>query len=113
MDSCDKVNLLKLQGQYMRFIVESEAELNIIEHIEKCTECRSHIVEAINDDTRLPDYGNLFQREFKEKNIPQYNEHEDPTDFMNARIQWRKGKLKKVIEEAEMELSDLESRLEA
>jgi hypothetical protein len=113
MDQCDKVNLLKLQGQYMRFIVEGEAELNILEHIEECTECQDEIIDAISNDTELPDYGNLFQREFKGQKVPQYSNYEDTANFMKARIQWRKNKLRELIEEAEMELSDLETRLES
>ena len=113
MDQCDKVNLLKLQGQYMRFIVENEAELNILEHIEKCNECQDKILEAINKDTDLPDYGNLFQREFKGQKVPQYSEYDDAASFMNARISWRKNKLTELKDEAEMELSDLETRLES
>ena len=104
---------MKLQGQYMKFIVENEAELNILEHIEKCSECREKIIDAINNDVGIPDYGNLFQREFKGQQVPQYSEYDDATSFMNARIQWRKNKLKELKDEAEMELSDLETRLES
>ena len=111
MSKCDKINLLKLQGQYLGFIVENHAELNILEHIEQCTECRNQIKEAVEKDQPLPDYGNLFQREFDDENIPQYSDYKNPMNFINARIQWRKRKLKELIKNAEMELEDLETRL--
>lgn len=111
MAKCDKINLEKLQGQYLGFIVENHAELNILEHIENCGECRAQIQEAVEKDQPLPDYGNLFQREFDDQTVPQYKDYKNPKNFINARVQWRKRKLKELIKNAEMELEDLESRL--
>ena len=111
MAKCDKVNLLKLQGQYLGFIVENHAELDILDHIEQCTDCRKKIQEGVLKDQSLPDYGNLFQREFEDSTVPQYSDYKNPMNFIDARIQWRKRKLKELIKDAEMELEDLESRL--
>lgn len=111
MARCDKINLLKLQGQYLGFIVENHAELNILEHIEQCTGCRQQILEAVEKDQPLPDYGNLFQRKFDDETVPQYGDYKNPVNFINARINWRKRKLKELIKNAEMELEDLETRL--
>jgi hypothetical protein len=111
MASCDKVNLLKLQGQYLGFIVENHAELNILEHIEQCTECRYQILEAVQKDNPLPDYGNLFQHEFEDQTVPQFSDYKNPANFIDARIEWRKRKLKKLIKNAEIELEDLETQL--
>jgi len=111
MARCDKINLLKLQGQYLGFIVENHAEINILEHIEECTECRKQIKEAVEKNQPLPDYGNLFQREFDDEIVPQYSDYKNPVNFIDARIQWRKRKLKELIKNAEMELEDLETRL--
>ena len=111
MATCDKVNLLKLQGQYLGFIIENHAELNILEHIEQCTECRDQILEAVRDDKPLPDYGNLFQREFDDQSVPQFSDYKNPTNFIDSRIQWRKRRLKELIRDAEAELKDLETRL--
>jgi len=112
MDSCDKVNLLKLQGQYMGFIVEGQTELEILDHIESCTECRQEIKEALENDKPLPDYGNLFQRDMENPAVPRYSDYKKPMNFIDARIQWRKNRVKQLMKEAEMELKDLESRLE-
>lgn len=111
MQKCDKVNLLKLQGQYLMFIVENTAELNILEHIEECSQCREQIIKAVNEDNPLPDYGNLFQLEFDDQTVPQYSDYKKPENFIDARVQWRKRKLKELIKNAEIELADLETRL--
>jgi hypothetical protein len=111
MQKCDKVNLLKLQGQYLMFIVENTAELNILEHIETCSQCRENIINAVKEDSPLPDYGNLFQRTFDDQTVPQYSEYKKTENFIDARVQWRKRKLKELIKNAEIELADLETRL--
>ncbi|RLI03961.1 hypothetical protein DRO31_00435 [Candidatus Bathyarchaeota archaeon] len=111
MQKCDKVNLLKLQGQYLMFIVENTAELNILEHIEQCSGCKANIIKAVKEDRPVPDYGNMFQREFDDQTVPQYSDYKKPENFVDARVQWRKRKLKELIKNAEMELADLETRL--
>ena len=103
---------MKLQGQYLRFIIENQTELDILDHIEQCDECRQEIAEAIKAEKPLPDYGNLFQRQLNNPTVPQYGEYKKTENFINARIQWRRRKIKEHIEEAEMELKDLETRLE-
>lgn len=111
MEKCDKVNLLKLQGQYLMFVIENHAELNILEHIEECSKCRQTIIKAVEAEKPLPDYGNLFQREYDDPTVPQYSDYKKTENFVDARIQWRKRKLKELIKNAEMELTDLETRL--
>jgi hypothetical protein len=111
MVNCDNVNLLKLQGQYLRFIVENHAELNILEHIENCGECRKEILESMEKGAPLPNYGNLFQCDVQDKTLPQYSDYKKPLSFVDARVQWRKRKLKELLKNAELELKDLESRL--
>ena len=111
MANCEKVNLFKLQGQYLRFIVENHTELNILEHIEDCQACREEILDAVKNDAPSPDYGNLFQRDFDDSTVPQYSDYENPLNFIDARIYWRKRRLVEIIKNAEMELDDLETRL--
>ena len=111
MQKCDKVNLLKLQGQYLMFIVENTAELNILEHIEQCSECKANIIKTVKEDRPVSDYGNMFQREFDDQTVPQYSDYKKPENFVDERVHWRKRKLKELIKQAEMELEDLESRL--
>lgn len=111
MQKCESLNLLKLQGQYLRFIVENYDELNILEHIEDCRDCQKEIIEALENDTPILNYGNLFQGKFQIDMLPNYSDYKKPLNFINYRILWRKKKLNKIIKKAEMELKDLESRL--
>lgn len=111
MAKCDKINLLKLQGKYLMFIVENHAELNILEHIEQCEECRLRIRESVEKEKPLPEYGNLFQRKISDETVPQYSDYKNPVNFIDDRVLWRKRKLKALIQNAEMELEDLETRL--
>jgi hypothetical protein len=111
MTQCDKINLLKLQGQFLKFIVENHAELNILEHIESCEKCKHKILESVEKKIHLPDYGNLFDWKITDKTIPQYSEYKNHMNFVNARILWGKKTLNVLIEKAEIELEDLENRL--
>jgi len=111
MERCEKVDLLKLQGQYLGFLVANHTELNVLEHIEECGKCREKIFKSIKNEKTLPEFGNLFQRSFEDQSISQYKDYKNINNFINARIQWRKRKLKKIIEDAEIELKDLETRL--
>ncbi len=91
MDDCDKVNLLKVQGQYLRFIVENNAELDILEHIERCEECRSEILggseerPAPNQTMATYSSGNSMTRRYPSTEITR-----NQMNFIDARIQWRK-----------------------
>ena len=111
MEKCEKVDLLKLQGQYLGFLVANHTELNILDHIEECRICREKIIKSIKNEKTLLEFGNLFQRSFEDQLVPQYNDYKDINNFIDARIQWRKIKLRKLIDDAEMELKDLETRL--
>ena len=111
MENCDIVNLLKIRGQYLSFIIGGQTELDILDHIEQCDKCRRDINEAVENDKSLPDYGNLFQREMEDPAIPRFRDYKMVENFIDARIHWRRGRVKELMEEAEMELNDLETRL--
>lgn len=53
----------------------------------------------------------MFQREFDDQTVPQYSDYKKTENFVDARVQWRKRKLKELIKNAEIELADLETRL--
>lgn len=112
MENCDKVNLLKLQGQYLGFIIQEQTELEILDHIANCEECRQEIIDAVKNEEPLPDYGNLFQRDLANPTVPKFSDYDETENFIDARIQWRRNKVKELMEEAEIELKDLETRLE-
>jgi hypothetical protein len=111
MGECEKVDLLKLQGKYLIFIIENHVELNILEHLEKCNICRKNTIKAIQKNQKMPTYGSLFDSNSEDYTMPQLSEYENPENFMDSRIKWRKRKLNELIKNAEIELADLETRI--
>jgi hypothetical protein len=105
MENCDRLDLLWLEGRYLGFIVETNMELNILNHLEDCSACRAKIMKTIKDDEKVLGLGSLFQKSFSEEEIPEYGG--DPESFMDARISWRKRKLEDLLKSAELELEDL------
>ena len=112
MGKCDTIELLRLEGRYLKFIVENHTELNLLEHVEKCKDCKEEILRAVEKDEPLADYGNLFQKEVDDPIVPQSSDYKNPANFIDARIQWRKRRLNELLmENAEMELKSLRTRL--
>jgi hypothetical protein len=113
MGDCEQLSLRRLEGKYLKFIVENHAELDLLEHVEKCTACRERVKRIVETDGLSPDFGSLFQREIDEKTAPRFTDHSDPGGFMDARIRWRKNRLSQLNESAEAELEDLRKRISA
>lgn len=109
MEDCDRLDLLWLEGRYMGFIVETNTELDILEHLERCGSCRAKVLKAVEEDEKILGLGSLFQRGLGEEGIPVYEG--DPESFVDARISWRKEKLEELLRSAEVELEDLRQRL--
>jgi hypothetical protein len=109
MEDCDKLDLLWVEGRYLGFIVETNTELNMLEHLEGCAACRAKIVKSIENDEEILGLGSLFQRDSGEEDIPSYSG--DPESFMDARMAWRRAKLEALLRDAELELEDLKKRL--
>lgn len=113
MGDCEQLNLRRLEGSYLRFIVENHAELSLLEHVEKCAACRERVKRLVEADGHSADFGSLFQREIDDKTAPRFTNHSDPEEFIDARIQWRKNRLTQLNESAETELEDLRGRISA
>jgi hypothetical protein len=111
MEDCEQLNLRRLEGSYLKFIVENHAELGLLEHVEDCTTCREHIKKLVETDDSSADFGSLFQREADDPAAPRFTDHRDAEDFIEARIQWRKNRLTRLNESAEAELEDLRRRI--
>ncbi len=109
MEDCDALDLLWLEGRYLSFIVETNTELNILEHLEKCSACRVKIMNSIENDEKILGLGSLFQRGLGEEEIPSYGG--DPESFMDARITWRRAKLEALLRDAELELEGMRERV--
>ena len=112
MGKCETIEFLRLEGRYLKFTVETHTELNLLEHVEKCTECKNEIHNAVEKDEPLVDYGNLFQKNVEDQIVPQWTDYRKPENYIDARIQWRKRRLKELLENAELELNDLRERLD-
>ena len=111
MEDCEQLNLRRLEGGYLKFIVENHAELGLLEHIEECTTCIEQVKKLVETDDSSTDFGSLFQREADDPTAPQFTDHLTPDDFIDARIQWRKNRLMRLNESAEAELEDLRKRI--
>lgn len=113
MKDCEKPDLIRLEGQYLKFIIKTHSELNLLEHIEKCETCRTKIKKTIEKDQHTADFGNLFDKQVDDKTVPQFTDYKKQEDYMNARIQWRKKILKQLMKNAEIELRDLQTKIKA
>jgi hypothetical protein len=111
MEDCEQLSLRRLEGGYLRFIVENRAELGLLEHVEKCATCREHVKRLVETDGGSADFGGLFQREADDPAAPQFTDHRTPEGFIDARIRWRINRLKQLNESAEAELEDLRGRI--
>jgi len=112
MGDCEQLELRRLEGRYLKFMVENHAELNLLEHVEKCIECREHIKRLVETGDISADFS-LFQREITDPSAPRFKDHGDPEGVMDARIRWRKNRLARLNESAEAELEDLRGRISA
>ena len=111
MQKCESLNLVKLQGQYIKFIVENYDELNILEHIENCEECQKDIVEAMEKSKTILNFGKLFHHNLQIESLKNSSDNKNLLNLIKSRIKSRKKKLNRLIVNAEIELNDLESRL--
>lgn len=109
VEDCEELDLLRLEGRYLGFIVETHAELNVLEHITKCASCRARVLRSVEDGEDVPALGGLFQMNHAEEGTPVYDG--DPEAFMDARMEWRRSRLERLLEEAEAGLESLRGRL--
>ena len=113
MGDCEQLSLRRLEGKYLKFMVENHVELSLLEHVEKCAACRERVKRLVETGSHSPDFGSLFHREIDDKTAPWFTDHSDPGGFMDARIKWRKNRLTQLNESAEAELEDLQKRISA
>jgi hypothetical protein len=111
MEDCEQLNLRRLEGSYLKFIVENHAELSLLEHVENCSTCRGQLKKLVETDGSSTDFGSLFQREADDPEAPRFTDQRDGKSFIDARIQWRRNRLTRLNESAEAELEDLRERI--
>lgn len=111
MENCEHLELIRLEGKYLYFIVETSTEMNILEHAKKCKNCREYIMDIVEDNQKSEIFGNLFDTDVEEALVPNYSEYKNNDSFIDARIEWRLGRLEKILRDAELELEDLRKRI--
>lgn len=109
MEDCEELDLLRLEGRYLGFIVETHTELNLLEHVMKCARCRAMVLRSVEDGEDVLALGSLFQWTHAEEGAPGYEG--DPGAFIDARVEWRRSRLERLLAEAEAGLESLRGRL--
>jgi len=109
VEDCEELDLLRLEGRYMGFIVETNTELNVLEHVMRCAFCMARLLRSVEGGEDAPGLGGIFQRDNAEDGAPEYTG--DPEAFIDARVKWRKSRLERLLSEAEAELESLRGRL--
>jgi hypothetical protein len=114
-----------LKGEYAAFIIELELEVALLEHINECPRCSENIAQVIKTGVHLDDWwNNLFSKELpdffgynndffpeKEEYCPSFEEYANVKEFIEARILWRKKKLKNIWYDARTELGGIMTHL--
>jgi hypothetical protein len=111
METCNTIELIKLEERFLKFIAETHIELTLLEHLEKCITCRQNISKNIVENKGSEDFGNLFKKTVDDDKIPKYKDSEDIEIFINARIQWRSEHLEQIQKNAELELQNLREKI--
>ena len=111
METCEILELLRVEGNYLSFIVELNTEKKILKHVKKCEECRKWIINKIDGDEIHEHFGKLFDTIVYDPIVPKYSDYEDNDTFIDARITWRLERLEELLKNAEMELEKIGKKL--
>jgi hypothetical protein len=122
-DICENFSLLELSGKYSSFIIDLETELILLRHIRECIICQD-VVKKIILQEEVGDkwWENLFsetlpkaigeEQPFVEP-CPHREDYNNLDSFIKARIKWRIQRVETIKEDAKIELSDIQNRLDA
>jgi hypothetical protein len=119
-EGCEPLWLLHMEADYIGFMVSIETEIRLLEHIGSCIVCIDKLSEVTNK-VRDPadDLEKLFAVNLPEKladkpdseDCPRRDDFPDADSYIKARIGWRVKRLKKLLSDAELELSHLSGRI--
>ena len=112
MKDCEHLKLIRLEGKYLYFIVETSTEMGILEHAKKCKDCREYIKDIVKNNEKSEIFGNLFETDVENTLVPNYSDFKTKDSFIDARIDWRLDRLEKILRDAELELEDLRKRID-
>ena len=101
---CETYKLLGLEGEYTTLIVQLETELDLLGHIQDCSNCMKNLIEFIQGAPN---------QNFKQftRLLSGYNEKTDLNIFINTRINERIKQLNNLKEDAITELLNLRETL--
>jgi len=113
--------LLELREEYTSFIVDLESELAFLRHIADCKLCWEEAKTMVNRE-RGGDtwWRNLFSGMLPEilgeeqasvEPCPRLDDYGDLDAFIAARVRWRIQRIEGIREDAEIELTALQSHL--
>ena len=119
-ESCEPLWLLAVESEYIGFLVSLESEKRVLEHIASCETCRSRLRTVIEKAESEDELDEVFHRELNlwrgesssaTKNCPLRDDFQEIDSYIDARITWRVGILRKLSSDAELELSHLSERI--
>lgn len=102
---CETYKLLGLEGEYTTLIVQLETELDLLGHIQDCSNCMKNLIEFIQSGVSNPNF-KQFTRLFSG-----YDEKTDLIIFISTRINERIKQLNNLKEDAITELMNLRDTL--
>jgi hypothetical protein len=119
-EECESLWLLHMEADYIGFMVSIETEIRLLEHIDSCRTCMDKLAEVYNK-VRDPadELEELFSVDLPVKlagkpeseDCPFRDDFSDADVYIGARISWRVKRLKKLLSDAELELSHLSGRI--
>lgn len=119
-ESCEPLWLLAVESEYIGFLVSLESEKRVLEHIASCEDCRRRLRTVIEKAESEDELDEVFHRELNNWrggvqsetiNCPLREDFQEIDSYIDARITWRIGILRKLSIDAELELSHLSERI--
>jgi hypothetical protein len=119
-EKCEPLWLLAVESEYIGFLVSLESEKRVLEHIASCEDCRRRLRTVIEKSESEDELDEVFHRELNNWrgesssetiNCPLRDDFQEIDSYIDARIMWRIGILRKLSSDAELELGHLSERI--
>ncbi len=114
---CEHLWLLHTEAEYISFLVSLESEERSLRHLLSCPTCRAALSRIFTGGREPADeLERLFSLELPARlgggsGCPEASDYKDAGAFIDARINWRLGMLRKLRTDAELELGHLSERI--
>ena len=125
-EKCDDFRMLELYSEYSIFIMDLDAEKNLIKHIQQCHNCLTHLKQLIHDENpsnewwrklltnELNHTGNILeenQLSIKQTNCNSLEKYSFTNELIKKRIHLRIERIKELKKEAKLELESLKNHI--